>query len=261
MHWRHQQQQTAATAAELAERFGSSRSTVTKMLAITGLPESVTEIIRTTPFAFGLNIGYSLALYFKQFGELQTIELAQEIATEKLPYATVEAIRKAEASAEQTCFLYLLLHVNERAFKVGVASNVHARILDIGHPISASESYVLHGTRAECFRAEGVIHKLLWRYRLAAEDLSGGSEWFDAVCKPRALEILNFLAADFDLSKPMPLPFQPPRIYKLRGCNGFATVTEWDDRRLTIDVTIRDAARRETYIANIKQQFDIKDKE
>jgi hypothetical protein len=223
------------------------------MLAIADLPGPVLDIIEQNPQAFGLHIGYSLALYCKQFGQDRTIEFAREIAGEVMPYARVEAIRKANIAPQELCHLYLLVNVPQTAIKIGVAADVHSRILGLGQPIEISKSHVLSGTRDACFRAEGVMHTLLWRYRLPATACSGGSEWFDASCAPRALEILEQLAADMELSEPAPCQTKPARVSQIRRRGVVGTIMEWDNGRVTVDLVFDDPAKQEACIASMKQ--------
>lgn len=249
----------ANTNLELAKLVGTNRATANKMLAIADLPGPVLDIIKQSPQAFGLHIGYSLALYCKQFGQDRTIEFASEIAREAMPHARVEAIRKADIEPQQLCHLYLLLNAPKTAIKIGVAADVHSRLLGLGQPIEISKSYVLSGARDACFRAEGVMHTLLWRYRLPATACSGGSEWFDASCAPRALEILQQLAADMELSEPAPCETKLARVSQIRRRGMVATIKEWGTGRITMDLMIEDASKREALVASFKAQLGVDD--
>jgi len=91
----------ARTEEDLIPIVGESKSKINKMLALTGLPQSVLDVIIETPEAFGYNIGYELTLLNKAAGEARTTELAKRIVEEELSFKKVEAIRKkAEEGAK-----------------------------------------------------------------------------------------------------------------------------------------------------------------
>lgn len=50
------------------------------------------------------------------------------------------------------------------------------------------------------------------------------------------------------------------RQYKIRrGNTVVGTIKEWDNGRVTFDMTFDDATKREAYVSNLKQQFDLED--
>jgi hypothetical protein len=84
------------------------------------------------------------------------------------------------------CYLYVLLHSDETAIKIGVAKDILQRTLSIPHEILFDRSLMAAGSRDACYRAEGVLHRLLQRHRLDRLDGSGGTEWFSADCRDKA---------------------------------------------------------------------------
>lgn len=108
-----------------------------------------------------------------------------------------------------TCFLYLLVHASEPAFKIGVSNNVQSRMSDIGEPILEAESLAISAPRNRCFDTEKVLHRLLAKYRLPAKQRDGGTEWFSKEGWSRALEILSFIGEDIGIGSLAPLPPKP----------------------------------------------------
>ncbi|SPA23662.1 Chromosome partitioning protein ParB [Cupriavidus taiwanensis] len=92
----------ARTEEDLIPIVGESKAKINKMLALTGLPQAVLDVIVQTPDAFGYNIGYELTLYNKVAGAEKTVELAERIAEERLPFSKVEAIRKKAEEGTKT---------------------------------------------------------------------------------------------------------------------------------------------------------------
>lgn len=92
----------ARTEEDLVPIVGESKAKINKLLALTGLPQSVLDVIVKTPEAFGYNIGYELTLFNKAAGEEKTVELAERIAEEQLSFKKVEAIRKKAEEGRRT---------------------------------------------------------------------------------------------------------------------------------------------------------------
>jgi hypothetical protein len=91
--------------------------------------------------------------------------------------------------------VYLLIHANLPAFKVGIADNVAARIKRIGAAINHAESYIIEcATRQQAHRLEKLIHWAIEDHRCAdtsALPKDGVTEWFECTALDKAIECIN----------------------------------------------------------------------
>ena len=101
----------------------------------------------------------------------------------------------------EECYLYMFLHADESAIKIGVANNIIQRAAAIPHEILFDRSLMAAGSRDACYRAEGVMHRLLQRYRLDRLDGSGGTEWFSADCRAKAEQLFEVLREEIGIGR------------------------------------------------------------
>lgn len=107
-------------------------------------------------------------------------------------------IQLAAENLSQPCYLYMLMHCDGDTFKIGVANDIPARAVAFSHQVDYARSWAAKGTRAACYRAEGVLHRLLHRFRRRL-DGDGGTEWFSMECIDRARTLFDFLREDIGI--------------------------------------------------------------
>jgi hypothetical protein len=166
-------------------------------------------------------------------------------------------LSKTDLAPDEPCFLYVFTRADHRAIKVGVARDALARMAFVGHPIDPAASFVSHGSREACFRAESVMHAILAAHQLPSFGTSGGTEWFDAACRGRALEILAFLAPDFGLGRLEPLTQAVPTASRAIERDGVVIgyLRAWESGRIVLDITVADPAERERHLEALKRKF------
>jgi T5orf172 domain len=95
----------------------------------------------------------------------------------------------------QPCYLYMLAHDDGSAFKIEVANDIPARAAVFSQRVDYAKSWAAKGMRAACYRAQGVFHRLLYRFRRRL-DGDGGTEWFSMDCSDRARALFDTLRED-----------------------------------------------------------------
>jgi hypothetical protein len=108
------------------------------------------------------------------------------------------AIQLAAEDPSQSCYLYMLAHDDGSVFKIGVANDIPARAAVFSQRVDYAKSWAAKGTRAACYRAEGVLHRLLHRFRQRL-DGDGGTEWFSMDCSDRARALFDTLREDIGI--------------------------------------------------------------
>ena len=104
----------------------------------------------------------------------------------------------ATENPSESCYLYMLTHDDGSVFKIGVANDIVARATVFSQTIDYAKSWAARGTRAACYRAEGVLHRLLHRFRRRL-DGDGGTEWFSIDCYDRARILFEALRDDIGI--------------------------------------------------------------
>ncbi|WP_196482886.1 GIY-YIG nuclease family protein [Burkholderia stagnalis] len=104
----------------------------------------------------------------------------------------------ATKSPSESCYLYMLTHDDGSVFKIGVANDIVARATVFSQEVDYAKSWAARGTRAACYRAEGVLHRLLHRFRRRL-DGDGGTEWFSIDCYDRARVLFDALRDDIGI--------------------------------------------------------------
>ncbi|WP_157660554.1 GIY-YIG nuclease family protein [Burkholderia ubonensis] len=107
-------------------------------------------------------------------------------------------IQLAAEDPSQPCYLYMLTHCDGGTFKIGVANDIPARAVAFSQQVDYARSWAAKGTRAACYRAEGVLHRLLHRFRRRL-DGDGGTEWFSMDCSDRAQTLFDILREDIGI--------------------------------------------------------------
>ncbi|NHV25937.1 GIY-YIG nuclease family protein [Burkholderia sp. D-99] len=100
----------------------------------------------------------------------------------------------------QSCYLYMLAHADGSVFKIGIAHDIPARATAFSQRVDYAKSWAAKGTREACYRAEGVLHRLLHRFRRRLNG-DGGTEWFSMECSDRALALFDALREDIGIGQ------------------------------------------------------------
>lgn len=115
----------------------------------------------------------------------------------------------------ESCYLYMLAHGDGSVFKIGVANDIPARAAVFSQQVDYARSWAAQGSRAACYRAEGVLHRLLHRFRQRL-DGDGGTEWFSMDCNDRARELFETLRDDIGMG-PLDTISQPTAAVRPRN--------------------------------------------
>ncbi|WP_175047744.1 GIY-YIG nuclease family protein [Burkholderia lata] len=105
----------------------------------------------------------------------------------------------------ESCYLYMLTHADGSVFKIGVANDIFARAAVFPQAVDYAKSCAARGTRAACYRAEGVLHRLLHRFRRRL-DGDGGTEWFSIDGYDRARVLFDALRDDIGIGSLEAIP-------------------------------------------------------